>query len=131
MIELVADKNGSLKEEVIIGHSHFDDGVRYTKFNALGYDLLPPDLQEMYGKREDVVDNYLIESDEMLEKYNAFYSYIENDQGHNIWEEYRDAKGFGKQEEVTIGNAQYAETNDKPRETPSVDLGDETPILKK
>lgn len=94
------------------------------------YDSLPPDVQEAIGSREDVIDQWVVVDKETALFHNAFVQYTKNDQGYDTWEEYRDIKGFGKQEEITIEQAQDVDSNDKPRETPAMEQ-DETLTLNK
>ncbi len=123
--------DGELQRSVVGGKFRYSDNMLPEfRLNELGYDTLPPDLQQELGDKDKVIGKWTETSEEWLAKRNAYVDYQKYDQGYDTWEEYRDAKGFGKQEEVTIENAQQVDSNDKPRETPTVDQ-EETQTLKK
>lgn len=125
------NNDGEIEKDIIVATHYWKDGELHTRMTALGYDRLPPDVQEAYGKREDVVDQWIVVDKEVSEFENAFIEYAYHDnEGYSTWKEYRDAKDFGKKEEITIEKAENVEVYDKPRPTPSVEQ-DETLTLKK
>ncbi|PKV50826.1 hypothetical protein ATE84_2893 [Aquimarina sp. MAR_2010_214] len=117
-------KDGELEKDFNAYSVQFDEnGEKQIRYTPLGYDRLPPDIkaeyEELHGSRENIVGKWVFNPDELIEKHDTFVHYTLNDEGYSTWEEYRDAK-LGKQEKVTIENGQDIDTNDKPRETPSV-----------
>lgn len=120
-LNIILNKEGQLREEIVIGQYYWQDGVRHEKLNALGYDRLPPDVQEQLGKREDVVDQWIINDSKDLELRDAFVTYAHhNNEGYGTWEEYRDAKGLGSKEIKSIKNVPEANDIASPRETPTI-----------
>lgn len=61
---LVSDVQGNLEEKMVVATYFWEDGELNYKMNAYGYDKLPPDVQEAYGKRVDVVEKWIKSSDE-------------------------------------------------------------------
>ncbi|WP_281989348.1 hypothetical protein [Aquimarina aggregata] len=130
MILSINDK-GEEERRIIVSTFYWEDGVLNIKMNAFGYDRLPPDVQEAFGEREDVVEKWIKPNDHAIQLKKAFVTYSHHDnEGHDSWEEYRDAKGLGPTEEVSIPKAQDVDSNDKPRETPTVDQDTESLITK-
>ncbi|TSE07418.1 hypothetical protein [Aquimarina algiphila] len=118
------DENGEVKETAIVGQYYFDDdGNYFSRMNELGYDLLPPDIQDAFGERDEVVGKWIKWTEEQRTLHDTFIYYTRNDEGYDTWEEYRDAK-LGKQEDISISPAQDVEEIETPNNTPSVE-GDE------
>lgn len=115
------DQDGELKEEAIVGYRYYDDdGELFEKMNGFGYDRLPPDVQQAFGEREEVVGKWVKTTPEQREIYNAFTRYHRDDShGYGTWEEYRDDK-LGKQEDISIKNVQETDDIASPRETPTI-----------
>lgn len=127
-------KDGELEKNFMAWAIRFDEnGEKQVRYTPMGYDRLPPDIkeeyEELYGNRENIVDKWVFNPDELIEKHDTFNHYVLNDEGYNTWEEYRDAK-LGKQEEVTIEAAQDVNENTPPRDTPTVDQANEQGITK-
>ena len=122
-------KDGEVEKDFIASSIRLgNNGEMQVRYTALGYDRLPPDIkaeyEETFGSRENIVGKWIPDETQMIYKHNAFVNYTLNDEGQSTWEEYRNAKGLGKQEEViekvTIEPAQEVDENAPPRETPAV-----------
>ncbi|WP_281989302.1 hypothetical protein [Aquimarina aggregata] len=126
------DESGEIKEEAIVAYQYIDENGNYfNKMNEFGYDRLPPDVQEVFGTKEDVVGKWIQWSDEQSVLYDAFTYYHRDDShGYDTWEEYRDAKGLGPKEEIIIPKNQDVDDNDRPRETPSIEQNETLSINK-
>ena len=130
-VMLIMDEHGNLEEKMVVGIFSWEEGEMNYKMNAYGYDRLPPDVQAAFGERSDVVEKWVKPSTEVWELHEAFEVYAHHDnEGYDTWEEYRDAKGLGKQEEATIEKAEDVDEVSAPRETPSVDQSTESLITK-
>ncbi|TSE04384.1 CAP domain-containing protein [Aquimarina algiphila] len=134
-INVYMDKNGNIEEKMVIASYTYIDGVEHIKLNAFGYDRLPPDIQEAYGKKEDVVDQWIPLDERARILDNAYTDYaFKDNKGYDSWEAYRDGEGYGKKEEVsekiTIERAQDVDEISAPRETPDVEQDDTPKLLK-
>ncbi len=121
-------KDGDLEKRFYAFSVRFDEnGEKQVHYTPLGYDRLPPDIkaemEQEFGSRENIVGKWIPDSEEMIEKHDAFVDYTLNDEGHDTWEEYRDSKGIGPKEEVTIKQAQDVDENVPPRDTPAMEQG--------
>jgi len=118
-----ADENGNLREKILLFHKEYNPvtGEANVNFTAIGYDRLPIDIQEAIGSKEKVIGNWVMLDKNTVDLHDTFNTYTKNNEGHSTWEEYRDSKGLGKQEETAIKYVQDVDENAPPRETPSVD----------
>ncbi len=125
IMQVLINKEGELEKGLIVYHKRWENGTEYIKLNAFGYDRLPQDVQAIYGQRDNVVENWIPQTNEMKSLYNAYVAYAYQDnEGHSTWEEYRDAKGFAPKQEVsekiTIEPAEHVDENAPPLETPAI-----------
>ncbi len=122
------DEQGKERELAITGIGYFNENDEYVgKMNAFGYDRLPSDVQEALGKREDVVDKWIVWNSDQEKLFDAFIFYQRDDShGYDTWEEYRDAKGLSPKEEIVLSKAQDVDEVTTPKETPLVEQDDIT-----
>lgn len=116
---------GGTEKDFIASYSRLeDDGQFSVKYTPLGYDRLPPDIkaemEEEFGGRENIVGKWIPDSEEMMEKHDAFIRYSVNDDGYDTWEAYQGAKRYGNNEKVMIESAQDVDKISTPNQTPSV-----------
>lgn len=121
--------DGELQRSTVIGEFRYSDNMLPEfKLNEFGYDHFPPDLQQELGDKDEVVGRWVEISEEWLAKRNAYVDYQKHDEGHDTWEQYRDAK-FPK-EEMTVESVKEADAIAAPRQTPAVVQDESQSIIK-
>ncbi|WP_024773056.1 hypothetical protein [Aquimarina macrocephali] len=121
LLQTSIDQDGQVRERIVLYTKKFVDGEMHINMTALKYDTLPPDVQKAFGEKDQVVDQWIKTDLDTAKLHDTFVDYAKDNEGYDTWEEYRDAKGFGKQE-VSVENIKEVNTNDKPRETPAVEV---------
>lgn len=123
LLQASMDRDGQIKERIILFTRKFVDGEIFINMTALKYDTLPSDIQDALGNKDQVVDQWINMDYQTAQLHDAFVDYTRNNEGHNSWNEYREAKGFGSKEEITIPKTQDTGEINAPKETPPVPIG--------